>query len=461
MTPGVLPDIFSQIPDLPRWSRRAGLLLSRRGFLVDAARRLPRRLRPRGPADRAGDLRPHARKLDAIAAREVTGPATIVLQEVMLPSARWLLQEWGGVPATITRCRRAGTRMAHAAVADLAHQPRASSRPRHLPNALRDDCWTSEPIAGVGRDGRRAASRSPLRGRRPRPKDGFRCGSRPSAARGKGAARSRRWGSSSIGCCGLRARPAGPRHEPGGRAAGVAPWLRVRRSALAAHARMIKTELHSHTDGDRADRIAHSAETLIDRASAQGYGALAITLHERWTDPAPLRDYAAGRGLVILSGTERSSERKHVLIINGPKDAERLKRRSPICGPTARRTPRRSSSRPRVLPDSERAGAILDQHPDLFDARSERDARERRRLQQASDGVGIRARQAAGRQLGPAHPRAARDHVFDGGRVEPTPDAICDAIKRGRVEVVSTHRTGSVRDGSSRGWCSTDGEGGR
>jgi hypothetical protein len=100
MTQGLLPDIFSQIPDLPRWVDARGLLLSRRGFVVDAAdgcrvvcSRADRLIVPV-----TFDL---TKELDAIATREIAGPATILLQEVMLPAARWLLQDWDAVPATV------------------------------------------------------------------------------------------------------------------------------------------------------------------------------------------------------------------------------------------------------------------------------------------------------------------------------------------------------------------------
>src|SRR4051812_29215694 len=88
---------------------------------------------------------------------------------------------------------------------------------------------------------------------------------------------------------------------------------------------MIKTELHAHTDADAADRIPHTAHQLIDHAAALGYGALAITLHDRWTDAAPLREHGDQAGVVVLSGIERTIQGKHVLIINGPRDAERLR----------------------------------------------------------------------------------------------------------------------------------------
>ena len=60
---------------------------------------------------------------------------------------------------------------------------------------------------------------------------------------------------------------------------------------------MLKVELHAHTADDPVDRIPHTAVQLIDRAAQLGYGALAITLHERQLDVAPLAPYAAERGL--------------------------------------------------------------------------------------------------------------------------------------------------------------------
>ena len=137
MTPGVLPDIFSQIPDLPRWVDARGLLLSRRGFVVDAADGCRVVC---GRADRlivpvTFDL---TRELDVIATREVTGGATILLQEVMLPSARWLLQDWEAAPATVYALqpeRARDWRMPQWQTAPIS--PSQLEAARHLPNALR------------------------------------------------------------------------------------------------------------------------------------------------------------------------------------------------------------------------------------------------------------------------------------------------------------------------------------
>ena len=81
---------------------------------------------------------------------------------------------------------------------------------------------------------------------------------------------------------------------------------------------VIKVELHTHTDEDPADRITHSTRQLVDRAAALGYGALAVTLHDRYFDPAPHADYARERGVVLLRGIERNIGRHHVLLVNFP-----------------------------------------------------------------------------------------------------------------------------------------------
>jgi predicted metal-dependent phosphoesterase TrpH len=84
---------------------------------------------------------------------------------------------------------------------------------------------------------------------------------------------------------------------------------------------MIKVELHAHTSDDPGDRIPHDTHALLDQAARFHYGALAITLHNRWFDPAPFGEYAAARGIVLLSGVERTIDGKHVLLINVPREA--------------------------------------------------------------------------------------------------------------------------------------------
>lgn len=83
---------------------------------------------------------------------------------------------------------------------------------------------------------------------------------------------------------------------------------------------MLKVELHAHTALDPVDYIPHSTRALIDRAAALGYGALAITLHNRYYDPLADREYARERGVVLIPGVERTIRRRHVLLLNFPAE---------------------------------------------------------------------------------------------------------------------------------------------
>ena len=83
---------------------------------------------------------------------------------------------------------------------------------------------------------------------------------------------------------------------------------------------MLKVELHAHTGKDPCDYIPHSTRDLIDRASALGYDALAVTLHDRYYDPADDREYADAKGVVLISGVERTLESRHVLLLNFPSE---------------------------------------------------------------------------------------------------------------------------------------------
>jgi predicted metal-dependent phosphoesterase TrpH len=88
---------------------------------------------------------------------------------------------------------------------------------------------------------------------------------------------------------------------------------------------VIKIELHAHTSLDPCDYIAHTSRELIDRAQSLGYGALVITLHDRYYDPAPDQAYAQARGVLLIPGIERTIEGSHVLLINFPAQCEAVR----------------------------------------------------------------------------------------------------------------------------------------
>jgi predicted metal-dependent phosphoesterase TrpH len=197
---------------------------------------------------------------------------------------------------------------------------------------------------------------------------------------------------------------------------------------------VLKLELHTHTDEDPADRITHSTRELIDRAASLGYGALAITLHDRYFDPAPHADYARDRGIVLMSGIERTIGRHHILLVNFPAacagvrsfdDVARLKGQSGglVVAPHA------------FYPIPSALGSALDRHAALVDAveinsmytRVVNFNREAIRWARAHDTALV-----GNTDLHLLEQMGTTYSLVD---ADPQPDAICDAIRAGRVEV--------------------------
>jgi hypothetical protein len=132
------------------------LMLSRRGFLVEAGDGCQVVC---GRADRivvpiTFDL---TRELDAIVAREITGPATILLQEVMLPAARWLLPDWQAEAATVYALAPEHARDWRLPQWPTAPMPLSHiEAAMHLPLALRDtlsDVQARSPVWAAAADG--------------------------------------------------------------------------------------------------------------------------------------------------------------------------------------------------------------------------------------------------------------------------------------------------------------------
>ena len=132
---------------------------------------------------------------------------------------------------------------------------------------------------------------------------------------------------------------------------------------------MIKVELHAHTSDDPDDAIAHSGRDLVDRALALGYGALAITLHDRHFGDEATIAYGRDRGLTVIPSVERTIEDRHVLLINVPEEADRvddfdgvraLKRRYAACLVVA--------PHPWFPMGKSLGAALVERHADLWDA---------------------------------------------------------------------------------------------
>ncbi|MBA2602728.1 MAG: PHP domain-containing protein [Acidobacteria bacterium] len=201
---------------------------------------------------------------------------------------------------------------------------------------------------------------------------------------------------------------------------------------------MLKVELHAHTDLDPADYIRHSTRELIERAGTLGYGALAITLHDRYYDPAGDRHYAQEHGIVLMAGIERSIEGRHLLLVNYPaacaevgsfEELRLLKRRHPtglVVAPHA------------FYPIPSAIGTGAARHADLIDALEVNSMYTR--WVDFNQGAIAWARTNGKPVVGNTdlHLLGQLGTTYSLVDAAPDPDAICAAIRGGRVEVRST-----------------------
>jgi len=90
----------------------------------------------------------------------------------------------------------------------------------------------------------------------------------------------------------------------------------------------LKVDFHTHTADDPEDYIDYSTEQLIDRASALGFDALAVTNHNTVTSGRGLADYAAAKNVLFIPGIELTLSNRHVVLLNpafdGRPDIDRL-----------------------------------------------------------------------------------------------------------------------------------------
>lgn len=197
---------------------------------------------------------------------------------------------------------------------------------------------------------------------------------------------------------------------------------------------MLKVELHTHTADDPVDDIPYSVVDLIDRAADLGYDALAITLHDKQFDVRQMRPYAAERGITLIPGIERTIHGRHVLLLNFRKGAEdvrsfddlaRLKRTEPglVVAPHP------------YFPAPTCLLGALEPHAALFDAV------EYNAMFTAQVDFNRRAERWARAHGKPlvgncdVHRLEQLGTTYSLVDAEPDADAICAAIKEGRVEV--------------------------
>jgi predicted metal-dependent phosphoesterase TrpH len=131
---------------------------------------------------------------------------------------------------------------------------------------------------------------------------------------------------------------------------------------------VLKVDLHLHTSEDPVDVIAHDAVALIDRAAELGYGALAITLHDRQLSERRVFDHARDRGITLVPGVERTVEGCHVLLLNFPvSGTEHVKTFADLAALKRRANGVVIAPHP-WFPDTTCLRSKLEPHADLFDA---------------------------------------------------------------------------------------------
>ncbi len=88
----------------------------------------------------------------------------------------------------------------------------------------------------------------------------------------------------------------------------------------------IKVDLHIHTLDDPKDHLDYSAHQLLERARALGFGALAITLHDKVFDRAEVFADAAAMGIILIQAAEMRLEGADVVLLNvRPNEIENLR----------------------------------------------------------------------------------------------------------------------------------------
>jgi predicted metal-dependent phosphoesterase TrpH len=200
---------------------------------------------------------------------------------------------------------------------------------------------------------------------------------------------------------------------------------------------VLKVELHAHTDQDQADLIVHTTEDLICHAADLGYDALAVTLHDRYFDPSAHAASAAQRGLVLLSGIERTIDGRHLLLINFPPEAERVRTFADVRALKARCRGLVVAPHPFFPVPSALRRRVLDQQVALIDA-VEVNAMFTRWID--FNAPAVRWARAHHKPLvgnTDLHLLGQMGTTYTLVDADRTPDAICEAIRAGRVEIRS------------------------
>ena len=198
----------------------------------------------------------------------------------------------------------------------------------------------------------------------------------------------------------------------------------------------IKIDFHLHSKEDPHDFLSHDAYKTIDLMAARGFGAIAITNHNRFTWSERLRDYAKEKGVILIRGVERTVRGKHILLINFRGELGDYRSLNDIA--KAKRDNNLVIAAHPYFPMPTASGRLLDRHPDVFDAVEY--CHYYVKNVNFNNWAVTRALDLQKPLIGnsDAHVTRQMGRTYSIVKVEDKdPEAIIAAIKEGRVEVVS------------------------
>ena len=203
---------------------------------------------------------------------------------------------------------------------------------------------------------------------------------------------------------------------------------------------MIKVDLHMHSGEDPKDGLRYPATALVDKAVDLGFGAIAITLHEKVLEDERVFAYAREKGLLMIRSVEWKILGRDVLLYNiTQREAETLRTFDDL------RAFKRERGEDLLIvaahpyyPKGHSLGRYFVRHIDLFDA-----------VEYAQihlpwfDGFNQRALRVAREHNKPVIANSDTHNLWMFGRhytmvdAEPTIPSIFRAIREGRVQWTS------------------------
>lgn len=84
---------------------------------------------------------------------------------------------------------------------------------------------------------------------------------------------------------------------------------------------MLKADFHVHCDTDEHHSLEYTAKDIIRTCAKLNYKVLSITNHDRIRHTNELARFAKKKGVILISGIEKTIEGKEVLLINIKKES--------------------------------------------------------------------------------------------------------------------------------------------